>query len=343
MTQGWQCAGFQCAEPVEVHDEPHLRQGYRQAFDLTLPDVRKRLLYAARGGPANVWWIAAPCTSFCDWFLQNNGARSFEFPQGGTGGVPLKPVEEIGNMLGDMSAELFVSVMETGGFPLAESTAKSSRYPKMWDLPKWQAILARPDVDSVEFPMCAFGLGPDEDHAFYHHKTRLVFPKCPPLAAALSRRCPGIGPAHRHVPLKGSRGGARATRCTEAGAHAEDFVKTIVEVLSTVLAPGGQAPCGGQGDYEGVPYGEFHPRGMQDAKFGMHGVQEDDMVTKGTQQGTNGFQESDMVTKGTQQGTDGFQEGDRVTKGTQQSTNGFQWSDRAMKGLWHREACAGQQ
>ena len=239
MTQGWLRAGVRCMEPIEVYEEPHLKQGYRAAFDLTLPDVRQRLLYQARDGQANVWWLAGPCTSFCDW---NNGTRSFQRPEGGSGGRPLTESEEIGNILSEVEAVLFETCLESGAFPIAESTARSGRYPKMWDLPCWRRILARPDVQWVEFPMCAFGLGPEDEEGFYHHKTRLAFPRCEPLAAALSRRCPGVGAAHRHIPLKGSRPGSNATRCTEAGVYALDFVEAVVSVLTQVLCAGGKAP-----------------------------------------------------------------------------------------------------
>ena len=108
-------------------------------------------------------------------------------------------------------------------------TARSGRYPKMSDLPSWQAILARR----------AFGLGPEGEDGFYHHRTRLVFPRCEPLAAALARRCPGVGAAHRHVPLKGSRLGSSVTRCTEAGVYSEDFVAEVVRTLTTALTTTG--------------------------------------------------------------------------------------------------------
>ena len=242
LTQAWQQAGLPCMEPIEVFHDPHLRQGYIAACDLTLPHVVKDMLYSARRGKANLWWYAPPCTSFCDWSLENGGTRTFEVPEGGAGGLPLKDVEQLGNNLSKAAAEGFLAGLETGAFPVAESTARSGRYPKMWDLPWWREILARPDVDFVEFPMCAFGLGPPEGDGFYHHRTRVVFRKCPALATALSRRCPGVGGAHRHVTLKGSRPGAAVTRCAEAGVYADEFVKVVVEVLSAVLVPvgGGQ-------------------------------------------------------------------------------------------------------
>ena len=206
-----------------------------------LPEVQRHWLREVRHGRANVWWIASPCTSFCDRSLQNGGTRSFARPLGGTNGQPLEEVEVVGNTLGNVAAELFLSALETGAFPIAESTAKSGRYPKMWDLPSWQAILARPDVQFVEFPMCAFGLGPGDGSGFYRHKTRVVFPTCPELAAALARRCPGVGGTHQRIPLKGSRDGSRTTRCTEAGVYARDFVDTVAAVLSQVLCGGGGA------------------------------------------------------------------------------------------------------
>ena len=141
------------------------------------------------------------------------------------------------------AAKVFVNALDNGAFPVAESSGPSGRYPKMWDLPSWQAILKRPDVASAVFSMCAFGLGPpDEPSAFYRHYTRVVFPSHGPLAQLLHRVCPGISSNHRHVPLKGCRPGVTVTRCTEAGAYPADFIKQIVQTLQaslTVLSAGG--------------------------------------------------------------------------------------------------------
>ena len=72
--------------------------------------------------------------------------------------------------------------------PIAESTARSGRYLKMCDLPCWQRILARDDVQWVEFPMCAFGLGPEDEkgstttkHDWSSHGANLLaapLPRC---------------------------------------------------------------------------------------------------------------------------------------------------------------------
>eukprot|EP00435_Cladocopium_sp_Y103_P074913 s366_g52.t1 len=108
--------------------------------------------------------------------------------------------------------------------PAMRGTAPSGRYPKQWDLPVWQKILQRDNVDYIDFVMCAWGLGPPESpNERYVHKTRLVFPQHEPLRRILLRPCPGVGPLHRHVALKGARDGQQVTRCTEAGAYAWDF------------------------------------------------------------------------------------------------------------------------
>ena len=162
LTAAWLRHGGKAEEPIEVYADPHRKQGYRREHDVTKDDVFSRLRSSAKASKGKCWWIASPCTSFCDWGLMNHGTRSFERPQGGTNGIPLKESEMLGNMLADRSADLFVDVLEAGGLPIAESTAVSTRYPKMWHLPKWQAILKRADVEWVEFPMCAFGLGPPD-------------------------------------------------------------------------------------------------------------------------------------------------------------------------------------
>ena len=228
MSAGWAAAGLQHLTPIELYSDPASRKGYVEACDLTRAEVQKRLLYAAKDGEANVWWLAPPCTSFCDWGLENGGTRSFQYPAGGVTKQPPLQVEVTGNLLSKVTAEIFLAVLRNGGFPLVESTARSGRYPKMWDLPWWKEILARPDVQFVEFPMCAFGLGPADEKGYYHHRTRVVFRKCEALAVALSRRCPGVGAAHRHVPLRGNSKGSSFSRCQEAGRYCPEFVQVLV-------------------------------------------------------------------------------------------------------------------
>lgn len=214
LTAAWEHHGGQFLQPVEVFEEPHTRTGYRREHDLLRPEVREEHLLRARQGPENVAWVASPCTSYCDWALQNGGTRTFSNPRGAEGG-PITQKERDGNTLSDFGAECFTTMLDHGGFPICESTAPSGRYPKQWHLPSWKRVLQRPDVDFVDLDMCAFGLGPpDAPGTFYRHATRVVFPRHEPLRQALLRVCPGVGPGHQHVPLKGNRAGVPVSRCT---------------------------------------------------------------------------------------------------------------------------------
>lgn len=227
MTE-WLRQGGQALQAVEVYEHCHHRTGYRPEHDLSRPEVQQLHLHNARQGRENIGWIASPCTSFCDWNIENGGSRTFANPEGGVE-RPLTKTESQGNTLSEFGAQYFETMLDSGGFPIAESSGCSGRYPKQWDLPCWRRILKRPDVNYVEFRMCAFGLGPpDEPTHFYQHLTRIVFPRCSELKAALSRQCPGVSPSHQHVALKGSRPGSTVTRCTEAGVYCEQFVRTIV-------------------------------------------------------------------------------------------------------------------
>eukprot|EP00438_Fugacium_kawagutii_P022124 Skav232871 [mRNA] locus=scaffold1881:25961:36237:+ [translate_table: standard] len=227
LTREWQRSGV-TLPPVELFQDPLNKKLPREDHDLTRPEVQKRVLDGMQhANGANVYWIASPCTSYCDWQLQNGGSRTFANPAGtGPGPVgsgPLASTEQTGNILSEFSAQAFLTALDTGNFPVAESSAPSGRYPKQWDLPAWQAILARPDAQAVDFPMCAWHLGPpDESHSYYVHMTRVVFPIHHPLAEVLRRPCPGVSATHRHVALKGCREGQTVTRCAEAGAYAQE-------------------------------------------------------------------------------------------------------------------------
>lgn len=82
ITKEWTVAG-EAREPVELYQDPHRRQGPRPEHDLSDPKIQGRVLkdVTATDGP-NVGWVASPCTSYCDWQLQNGGTRTFEEPMG---------------------------------------------------------------------------------------------------------------------------------------------------------------------------------------------------------------------------------------------------------------------
>ena len=236
ITKGWEDAGGTALEPIELFKEPHLQRGRRELHDLANPKNQQRFLQALEDGTSNIEWIACPCTSFCDWNLQNGGTRTFAEPAG----TPTEK-EELGNTLSGYGALLFEASLQRKGFPIAESSGPSGRYPKQWNLPAWQRILRRPDVDFIEIDMCAFGLGPPDGENpghFYRHRTGLAFPHHPPLRQALLRLCPGLSQGHQHIPLKGARPGTTVTRCTEAGVYAHDFVKAVVTTLQQTLVGG---------------------------------------------------------------------------------------------------------
>ena len=86
LTTEWERQEGRALQPVEVFEEPHTREGYRAEHDLLRPEVREAHLLRARQGPENVGWVASPCTSYCDWALQNGGTRTFAKPRGDEGG-----------------------------------------------------------------------------------------------------------------------------------------------------------------------------------------------------------------------------------------------------------------
>ena len=250
ITEEWRAQGERADEPVEVWRDPHNKSGYRKEHDLTLPAVKDKHRSDLEQGVFNVPWYSMPCTSFCDWNIDNGGTRTWERPEGR---APVKESEALGNDLARLAAEMFAKSLDLGLFPVAESSAPSRnpnrRYPKMWDLSEWQEILGRPDVDFVDFPMCAYGLGPsDEPNAFYQHWTRLVFRKAPKMKQILARQCPGVSASHRHIPLKGSRPGASVTRCTEAGVYAKCFCTQVLGAVRMVVAPCSSEKGGGQAE-----------------------------------------------------------------------------------------------
>ena len=237
ISQGWRSAGEVALEEVELYQDPHRQQGRRDGHDLSNPVVQAQVFKELDEDLFNIEWIACPCTSYCDWNLQNGGTRTFANPHG-------QPTdkEAMGNTLSCFGAALFERALLRGHFPVAESSGISGRYPKQWHLPEWQRILQRPDVDFLEVDMCGYGLAPldqsDGCH-FYRHRTGLAFPRHAGFRTALFRLCPGLSPDHQHVPLKGARPGADVTRCTEAGVYAPRFVQAVVQALQSLVMVGG--------------------------------------------------------------------------------------------------------
>ena len=237
ISKGWRQIGEIALEEVELYEDPHRQQGRRPSHDLSDPNVQARYLQEIDEDKFNVEWIACPCTTYCDWNLQNGGTRTFAQPLGDP-----TPKEALGNTLSTFGAAAFERALDRGHFPIAESSGLSGRYPKQWHLPCWQRLLRRPDIQFIEIDMCSFGLAPldyPDGRHFYRHRTGLAFPRHPSFAAALLRLCPGLSAQHQHVPLKGSRSGHDVTRCTEAGVYAPAFVDAVVRALQSLLDVGG--------------------------------------------------------------------------------------------------------
>eukprot|EP00974_Lingulodinium_polyedra_P023875 2310906-Lingulodinium_polyedra.AAC.1 len=177
-------------------------------------------------GP-NVFMLEPVCTSFCRFGLHNGGTRTFAQPEGDP--ARRTDSEERGNAIGSFHARLFGAVVDAGKFAVCEDPAPDGAYPKLWDLPGWQALLQRADVEVTAFDACAHGLRPLDGPAtaFYRKKTWLVHRRCPGFRARMGRHCPGISSQHQHVQLRGSRPGATRSRCAEAGAYPEAFCANL--------------------------------------------------------------------------------------------------------------------
>ena len=235
ISQGWRDAGEVALEEIELYADPHHQRGARPGHDLCCPEVQARCLDQINADKCTVEWIACPCTSYCDWNLQNKGTRTFADPLGKP-----TPKEAMGNTLSTFGAAAFEAALKRGHFPIAESSGISGRYPKQWNLPVWQRLLARDDVDFLEVDMCAYALGPPgAPGQFYRRRTGLAFPRHAGFKAALFRLCPGLSAQHAHVPLQGCRDGTTVTRCTEAGVYAPAFVQAVVSALQTFVVGGG--------------------------------------------------------------------------------------------------------
>eukprot|EP00972_Heterocapsa_arctica_P073436 10846637-Heterocapsa_arctica.AAC.1 len=59
-------------------------------------------------------------------------------------------------------ARLFQTVVTHGKFAMLENQASSGRYPKVWDLPCWQKLLGRPNVEQILWAFCAWGMQPSD-------------------------------------------------------------------------------------------------------------------------------------------------------------------------------------
>ena len=143
LTAAWEQHGGQFLQPVEVFEEPHTRTGYRREHDLLRPEVREEHLLRARQGPENVAWVASPCTSYCDWALQNGGTRTFSNPRGAEDGS-ITQKERDGNTLSDFGAEYFTTMLDHGGFPNLRVNCPQWPVPQAVASPIMEAGVAAP-------------------------------------------------------------------------------------------------------------------------------------------------------------------------------------------------------
>ena len=116
-----------------------LQHGEQPQFDLTRPEIWAELLKLAGAAPApdvpNVWQFGTPCTSFCDFQMQ--GLVPSKHRQAGS-----QASELLGNQFAEFSAEVCLTAWKAGREFGFESSAKSGRYPKIWDLPCMQRLRA---------------------------------------------------------------------------------------------------------------------------------------------------------------------------------------------------------
>ena len=154
ITKGWRAANQTALKPIELYEQPHQQLGPRPEHDLSDPLRQEYYLDRLRDRESNAQWIASPCATFCDWCLQNGGTRAFQNPAG-------KPTakEQVGNALSEYGAKVFETSLLQGGFPVAECSGTSGRYPKQWHLPQWRRLLQRPDVDFIELRSTCAPLG----------------------------------------------------------------------------------------------------------------------------------------------------------------------------------------
>ena len=228
VTQSWLDTGALADTPIELFTDPLSRKGPRQDHDVLRPEVQRALLTKARSTHASRpthWFIEFPCGSFCDWQLHNGGTRTFVDPVGHPDG-PLW--ERDGTTLASFAASLYTAAANSGDIVVAENPAPSGRYPSAFDLPCWQKVLRRRDTLVVPMDLCEHGCGPVDAPDQRHRKRTWIVTNDPALSA-LSRRC---SQDHVHAPLRGTRPGARFSRCTEAGEYTWQFAQAIADTCA---------------------------------------------------------------------------------------------------------------
>ena len=160
-----------------------------------------------------------------DWQLHNGGTRTFLDPAGHPDG-PLW--ERDGAKLATFAASLYTAAADAGDVVVAENPAPSGRYPSAFDLPCWQKVSQRRDTLVIPMDLCEHGCGPVDAPEQRHRKRTWIVTNDPALSA-LARRC---SQDHVHAPLRGTRPGARFSRCTEAGEYTWQFAQAIADTCA---------------------------------------------------------------------------------------------------------------
>ena len=228
VTQSWLETGALADDPIELYTDPLSRKGPRPEHDILRTEVQRALLNKAKS-PTTArpthWFIEFPCGSFCDWQIHNGGTRTFQDPVGHPDGPQW---EQDGTKLATFAASLYGTVADAGDVAVAENPAPSGRYPSAFDLPCWQRVLRRRDTLVIPMDLCEHGCGPIDAPDQRHRKRTWIVTNDPALSA-LARRC---SQDHVHAPLRGTRPGARFSRCTEAGEYTWQFAHAIADTCA---------------------------------------------------------------------------------------------------------------
>ncbi len=210
---------FICCEPFELYGP----EGVRSECDMTCEEVIAHESEAARNHEYSYALFGVTCASWSTINKINHGTRTKELPR-----------EIQGNLEHDQMFKLIeVYLQENIGFSVENPL---SSY--IWHTEKFQELMARPDVFTVDLDQCCYCLRPPDAHLHsadirVKKSTRIVTNV--PQLCALRRSCDR---SHTHAEALGwcrDKEGKRVSRAKAAGAYPPSLCRVWAEAVQKFL------------------------------------------------------------------------------------------------------------
>ena len=202
-----------------------------------------KVCQSIRSGKIKYVHVGLPCSSFsCLMRLWNKGTRTRSRPEGS--GTMTKEI--LGNRLLRHSVKIIRCRVRNHVFWTLENPRSSLAFL----MPQLQALMRLPNVSSVVFDQCSFGLRDPASHKLYKKATRVIG-----HLPGLDKLCRPCTHNHDHEIVKGKVcvDGAWVSRSSLAGHYPPELCSAWASIVSEAVRSNS---CSARRRRQGVPFTE---------------------------------------------------------------------------------------